>query len=245
MEKPSEIWKDHLHEMKSLDKAADDSFKLYIDKYSKDDKANNPRKETIEEKFFTAGKIYSFLYVTQEVPNKNRPVINRRPILLSLGQFINPTNKKIYEIGVDFMLMPPKVRVFLLDQVHKYYKNIIKENQDNINEGRKGKKSLKLNYDVAKKIFDKLGWQMAFSVYEKGNVAKPAVYDYEDWVTVIPLYTRGLTGKQPKELYGEYIKRMTNPPEINLSEKIKTNADRKKEEIKKQQKEFKQSQGGS
>jgi len=38
---------------------------------------------------------------------------------------------------------------------------------------------------------------------------------------------------------------MTNPPEINLSEKIKTNADRKKEEIKKQQKEFKQSQGGS
>ena len=37
-------------------------------------------------------------------------------------------------------------------------------------------------------------------IAEKGNVAKPAVYDYEDWVSVISLYTRGLTGKQPKEI---------------------------------------------
>jgi hypothetical protein len=243
--KPSEQWKDYLHEKKSLDKAADESFDLYIKKYAKEDTAHNPRKEKITEKFFTPGKIYSFLYVTQDRPNSKRPVIDRRPVIISLGQMVSEANNKVYEIGVDLMLVPPKVRIFILDQLYKIYKKDINENQKEINEGRKGKKALKLNYDISKKIFDNLGWQMAFSVFEKGNVARPAVYDYEDWVSVIPLYTRGLTGKQPKEVYSEYIKRMTNPPEVNLSEKLKTNADRKKDEVKKQQKEFRESQGGA
>lgn len=243
--KPSDQWKDYLHEKKSLDKAADEAYKIYLSKYAKEDTAHNPRKEKISEKFFTPGKIYSFLYVTQDRPNKNRPIIDRRPVILSLGQMVSSTNNKVYEIGIDLMLVPPKVRVFILDQLYRVFKNNISENQKEINEGRKGKKALKLNYDVAKKIFDNLGWQMAFSTFEKGNVARPAVYDYEDWVSVIALYTRGLTGKQPKEVYSEYIKKMTNPPEVNLSEKLKTNADRKKEEIKKQQRDFKQSQGGA
>lgn len=243
--KPSDLWKDYLHEKKSVDKAADESFKLYIDKYSKNDTANHPRKEKVDEKFFIPGKLYTFLYVTSDVPNKARPMINRRPVILSMGQMVNQENNKIYEIGIDLMLVPFKVRTMILDQFYKIYKKDITENQHNINEGRKGKKAMKFNYDVAKRLFDKLGWQLAFSVYEKGNVAQPAVYDYEDWVSVIPLYTRGITGKQPKEIYGEYIKRMTNPPEVKLSEKMKTNADRKKEEIKRKQKEFKDSQTGT
>lgn len=240
--KPSLLWKEHLHNMKTLEKAADESFDLYIKKYAKDDKIHNARREKIEDKFFVPGKIYSFLYVTQETPKKNRPVINRRPILLSMGQMINKSNGKIYEIGIDFMMVPPKVRVFILDQLFRIYKKDINENQKNINEGRKGKKHLKLNYEIAKKIFDKLGWQMAFSTFEKGNVAKSAVYDYEDWISVIPLYTRGLTGKHPKEIYSEYIKKMTNPPEVKLDDKIKSAADRKKEEIAKQQKALRDSQ---
>lgn len=235
-------WKDHLHEMKSLNEAADASFDLYMKKYAKEDTAHNPRREKITEKFFTVGKIYSFLYVTQDKPNKDRPVIDRRPVILSLGQLLSPSNNKIYEIGIDLMLVPPKVRIFMLDQLFKIYKKDITENQKELNEGRKGKKALRLNYDIAKKIFDNLGWQMAFSAFEKGNVAKPAVYDYEDWVSVISLYTRGMTGKQPKEIYEAYIKKMTNPPEVNLNERLKTNADRKKEEIAKKQKEFKDSQ---
>lgn len=242
--KPSDNWKDYLHDTKNLGKAAEESFNRYLKKYAKNDKAHNPRKEVFEDKFFTPGKIYTFLYATAEQPSKSRPVIDRRPVILSLGQMVNESNGKIYETGIDFMLMPPKVRVFVLDQLYKFYKKDISENQKNINEGRKGKKALLLNYDVAKKIFDKLGWQMAFSVYEKGNVATPAVYDYEDWVTVIPLYTKAITGKQPKELYEEYIKKMTNPPEVKIQDKMKSNADRKKEEEQRKQKAFKESQQG-
>ena len=114
-QKPSEQWKDYLHEKKSLDKAADESFDLYIKKYSKEDTAHNPRKEKITEKFFTPGKIYSFLYVTSDRPNPSRPVIDRRPVIISLGQMVSPANNKVYEIGIDLMLVPPKVRVFILN----------------------------------------------------------------------------------------------------------------------------------
>ena len=242
MQKPSEQWKEYLHEKKSLDKAAAESFELYIKKYSKEDTANNPRKEKITEKFFIPGKIYSFLYTTTDRPNKDRPIINRRPVLLSFGQMVNQSNGKVYEIGIDFILVPPNVRVFILDQFYRFYKKDITENQSEINEGRKGKKALLLNYEAAKKIFDKLGWQMAFSVYEKGNVAASAVYDYEDWVSVVPLFTRGITGKQPKDIYNDYIKRMTNPPEVNLNEKMKSYADRKKEENQRKQQELRDKQ---
>jgi hypothetical protein len=237
--RPSDQWKDYLHEKRSLDKASEEAYKLYIDKYSKTDDRNHPRKEKMDDKFFVPGKIYSFLYVTSENPSAKRPVINRRPVLLSLGQMVSQANKKIYEIGIDFVLVPPKVRVFILDQLYKIYKKDINENQKNLDEGRKGKKPLKFDYDTAKKIFDKLGWQMAFSAYEKGNVARPAVYDYEDWVSVIPLYTRGVTGKPLKDIFNEYIKRMTTPPEVDLNEKLKTAADRKRDDVQKSQKKFK------
>jgi hypothetical protein len=232
MDKPSELWKDYIHEMRSLDKAADESFRIFIEKYAKDDKIGNPRKEKVDTQYFIIGKIYTFLYTTAERPDKARPVINRRPVILSLGQISNPTTGKTYEAGIDFMLIPPKIRIFILDQLFRFYKKDINENQDNINEGKKGKKPLKFTYEIAKKIFDKLGWQMAFCVYEKGNVKSPAVYDYEDWTSVIALYTKGITGKQPKDIYNDYIKKILSPPEVNLTDKMKTSADRKRDEIK-------------
>lgn len=220
MKKPSEEWKDYLHEMKNLDKAAADSFKLYKNKYAKEDK-EFPRKEELDDVFFTAGKIYSFVYTTQAKPNKDRPVIDRRPILLSLGQMINQSNSKVYEVGIDLMLVPPKVRIFLLDQVYKFFYKDINNNQKNINEGRKGKTKLRLDYNTSKKVFDKLGWQMAFSAFSKESVAIPAVYDYEDWVKTIPLYTNGLIGKTIGELYDYYTKKMTSTIEVDLISKLK------------------------
>jgi hypothetical protein len=56
---------------------------------------------------------------------------------------------------------------------------------------------------------------------------------------VIPLYTRGVTGKPLKDIFNEYIKRMTTPPEVDLNEKLKTAADRKRDDVQKSQKKFK------
>ena len=231
--KPSEIWKEYLHEMKGLDKAAHESLQTYLHKYAKDDKEHT-RKEKADDKYFIAGKIYSFMYTTSDTPSKERPIINRRPILLSFGQLINASNNKLYEVGIDLMLVPPKIRMFIFDNFYKIFKKDIQENIKNIEEGRKGKKKSKLTYENAKSIFNKLGWQMAFSTFDKTNIAKSSIYDYEDWVSIISLYNNGITGKQPKEIYENYIKRITNPPELNINESMKTNKERTAELKKKE-----------
>ncbi len=165
---------------------------------------------------FIPGKIYSFLYSTKNKPGKDRPTINRRPILLSMGQMVNDKGK-IFEIGIDLMLVPPMVRVVILDNVYKYFKKDISENMTNLNEGRKGKKKLSLTYDVAKKVFNKTGWQLAFCTFGKENVTRPLIYDYEDWVTTISLDTKSIEGRQIKETFQIYIKKMSAALDNDLS----------------------------
>ncbi len=216
MKKPSEAWKDYLTEVRTENKAASAAYETYVKKYSKTDNVNFPRDEKVSETFFIPGKMYTFLYTTPNKVTKERPVINRRPVILSLGLYENMG--KIYEMGIDLILVPPKVRIYVLDQLYKFFNKDINENIANIEDGRIGKKALKLNYEIAKKIFDQLGWQMALCVYSKENIKQSAVYDYEDWVSVIPLYTYAVEGKQPNEIYNLYIKKITKPPEPKLNE---------------------------
>jgi hypothetical protein len=212
--KPSELWKDYLHDNRGLTKAARASYDLWLDKYAKRDKDNLPE-EKMTDKLLIAGKIYSFLYVTNERPDpKKRPVIDRYPILLSFGTIIK--EGKTLETGIDLMLMPPNIRVIFFDRLWKYYKNIIEQNEKNINEGRKGKKALRLNYGIASKMFDKLGWQMAYTTFDRTKMAKISIVDYGDWVPMIALYTKGLQGKTVAQVYETYIKNITTPIETGL-----------------------------
>lgn len=220
MEKPSVNWKNYLHEHQTFNKAAKAALDLYINKYSH--KSNlRETQEKVDDRFFIPGKIYSFLYTTKATPTKDRPFINRRPVFLSMGQL--ESNGTTYEVGIDLMLVPFQVRPHILDSVHKYFKKELEENESNINEGRAGKKAFKLTYESAKKVFYKLGWQMAFQTYDKQKIAATAIYDYKDWVSIIPLYTKGIEGKQPATIYEEYIKQITNPkdPVTELSQNSK------------------------
>ena len=209
--RPSDLWKDYLHENITFNRASQASFDTYLNKYSR--KGTESPKEEIDDRFFIPGKIYSFVYTTSAKPDKYRPYINRRPILLSMGALKNESNGKIYEVGIDLMLVPFKVRIFLFDALYKMFKEDIDENDSYIKDGRKGKKALNLTYESAKRIFEKMGWQMAFQTYDKTKILQPNIYDYADWVTIVPLYNNGIEGKQPKEIYEQYIKQINNPVE--------------------------------
>jgi hypothetical protein len=239
--KPSELWKQYLHEHKSVANAVRDSYKLYEEKYAKHDKENEPE-EKFDTKVLVPGKIYSFLYLTNkrptpevpesaklslnkqlnanekkpttEPPKKNRPFIDRRPIFLSMGTVLK--DKLVLETGIDLMLVPMQVRPVLLDRVWQYFHTTIEQNEKNLEENRKGRKAPHLNYAVASKIFNKLGWQMAYTGFDRKKMSKITIVDYNDWPAMVPLYTKGIQGKPVKEIYNNYIKRMTNPPEIEL-----------------------------
>jgi len=212
--KPSEMWKDYLHENKSFMNAVKDSYEMYLDKYAKMTGPDQPE-EKFDTKVLVPGKIYSFLYKTNEKPDpKKRPVIDRRPIFLSMGMVLQ--DRIVLETGIDLMMIPPKVRPIFLDRVWHFFKSTIKENEENLSDGKKGRKALKLNYAVASKIFDKLGWQMAYTGFDRKKMGNIAIIDYDDWVALVPLYTRGLQGTPVQKIYENYMKRMTNPPEIDL-----------------------------
>lgn len=211
--KPSELWKDYLHESKGLDKAARASYDMYAKKYAKHDAENLPA-EKFGSKVLVPGKIYSFLYVTNERPSKDRPFIDRRPIFLSFG-YVHK-DKKVLETGIDLMLVPPKVRIFMLDNLYKHYKKQIQENDKSVNEGHVGKIPLKLDYKIANTIFHKLGWQQAYTAFDRSKMARISIVDYADWASLVPLETKGMQGKPTKDIYNDYIKKMTNPPEDKL-----------------------------
>jgi len=220
MDNPKKLWKDYMHDAGSFDKAAKQAFDLYFTKYSHKSDLKNT-KEPFTDKWFIPGKIYAFLYSTKTVPSSDRPFINRRPVVLSMGQM--ESNGKTFEVGIDLMLVPFLVRVELLSQLHKYFGPTIDQNEKDIDSGRKGKNSIGLNYENAKKVFFKLGWQMAFQAYDKTKLGAVSIYDYKDWVSIIPLFTRGVEGTGISSVYDKYIKRITNPtdPVNDMTEKKK------------------------
>lgn len=220
MDKPSEAWKNFLHDNKSLDNAAKESYELYLKKYAKDS-TEFPRAENFTDRFFISGKIYSFLYTTDEKPNKDRPVIDRRPIVLSFGQIVNEADNNVYETGIDLMLVPPKIRIFILDRVFEIFKKQITENEKDQVDGRKGKRSIGLDYRKAKVILDKSGWQSAYCAFDKRNISKPVVYDYADWATLVPLDTKALQGKQLKEVFDSYVRKMNAKADVEVSKLFK------------------------
>lgn len=229
MNNPKKTWEEFQRDAGSFDKAAKIAFDTYLKKYSHRSNTRD-NKEQFSDNFFTPGKIYSFLYVTKSTPGPERPFINRRPVIISMGQM--ESMGKTYEVGIDLMLVPFLVRVPILESLHKYFGKIIDQNESDIDDGRKGAKALPLNYDLAKKLFYKMGWQRAFQTFDKTKLTAVAIYDYSDWVTTIPLYTKGIEGKQIGHIYDAYIKSITTPTdpvtELSLAAKAAEKASKPK-----------------
>ena len=201
---PSKIWKEYLTENKTFAGAAANSLQLYKEKYMLG--SQKDVEEVFNTKVCVPGKIYTFQYVTTERPSPDKPVIDHFPVLLSFGHVTRPG--KIYEMGIDLMLVPPLIRPLMLDRVYKYFHNIINENEKSIDAGQKGIKLLKLNYTTSRKIFEKLGWQQAVMMFDRTKMKHISVVDYGDWPAMIPLYTNGLKGKRPNEIYRAYMTKL-------------------------------------
>jgi len=209
MEQPSKIWKDYLHESGGMEKAAKASYDNWLNKYAKHKQGEEEPKDKFKEKLLIPGKIYTFFYLSQEKINEKTQFIDHRPVALSIGH--KEINKKVFETCIDFNAIPFKPRIFILDRLFKHYKATINMNESNIDDDKEGRKALKIDYDTCKKIFDKLGWELAFMMFDRAKMGQIKPIDYDDWVSIIPLYTRSIRGKQIKDIYAEYIKNMTNP----------------------------------
>lgn len=202
-------WKDYLFEHKNFEGAAKDSYKDWTNKYIKK-KGDGPKEKA--EKALVPGKIYTCLYFTKENVSETK-YVNHLPVFFSMGKVIK--NGKEYETGIDLITIPFKMRMYVMDRLYKFYKATFIENYNNINDGKSGKKGIRIDYDLAKKILNKTGWEMAYVTLDRTKMTKLSIMDYEDWIITIALYTKGIRGKQINSIYSDYVKNISSPKDKN------------------------------
>lgn len=205
--KPSQLFKDYITENKSFESSVKNAYSLWLDKYVK--KKNSKPQEKVSDKDLIPGKMYTFAYLGKEKINEQTQFVDHRPVIISLGRV--SVGGRILESGIDLNLIPFKPRLMIMDRIHKYYSPTINKNWENINNNKAGKKPLKINYAMAKKVLDGTGWEMGFVVFDRANMQKLEIIDYADWTAMCAVYTKSIRGKQIKEIWNEYIKRMTKP----------------------------------
>lgn len=212
--KPSELFKNYIKENKSIESSVKNSYQLWLNKYVKK-KDTQPREKSLGKRLIP-GKMYTFAYLGKEKINEDTQFVDHRPVIFSFG----PVERegKLLESGINFNLIPFKPRLMIMDRIYKFYKTTIQKNWDNINQGKSGKKPIKINYDLAKKILKGTGWEMGYAVYDRRALMKLEVIDYADWTAMAGVYTKAIRGKQIKLIWGEYIKRMTKPMVDNLND---------------------------
>lgn len=205
MGKPSEDIAEWARANGGPDGAARAAYAMYLKKYGRPAQAEAT--EPFRDKFLTPGRIYAFVYRSDAAPEPGREFIDRRPILLSMGAVALPGGK-VVETGLDLMAVPPKVRGMLLDRLDKYFGREIARARDDADAGHKVKR-LPLDRAAAKALFRGLGWDRAYAVFDRAMMASVRIVDYDDWGALGHLQTRGIEGRSIKDLYSEYIKRMT------------------------------------
>lgn len=213
--KPSQQFKDYITENKSFDSSVKNAYSLWLSKYVK--KKDKQPQEKMSDKDLITGKIYTFAYMGREKINESTQYVDHRPVLFSMGKVSR--GGKEFESGINLNVIPFKPRLMILDRIHKfYYASTIKQNWNNLNNGKAGKKPMKINYAVAKKILVGTGWEMGYMVFDRKSMQKLEIIDYADWTAMCAVYTKAIRGKQIKDIWSEYIKRMAKPQVDNLND---------------------------
>ena len=215
MERPKEEWKQYLKENRGFSGAVKKSFENYQEKYFRDSD-DFPREEKFSTKVFVPGKIYTFTYTSTSGPSDVNPFVDKRPVILSLGRI--KIDNVLLEGGINFNVIPHEIRIAILDRLYIAYKNIIKVDEKLV-ETKSNPKALPLDYKMMNKLFEGMGTETAFQVYDRRKMKGVKIFDYSDWISVVALNTKGIVGIPLNQILGEYIERMNK--KINRLDEIK------------------------
>jgi hypothetical protein len=198
-------WKAFLTTHGGPQKAASYSYSLWKDKYQGTGRKYGKPEEIFNEKVLIPGKIYTGLYAGFNELKENQ-FIDHWPVFFSMGQVIY--EGKVYETGIDFNLIPPKVRVYIVKKIYEFYRKQIEKNIALIKEGKNGKHKININFKTAQRILLGTGFERSYITLLREKIGKISVIDYADWVAVIPLYTNGVRGKGINKIYENYVTNM-------------------------------------
>jgi hypothetical protein len=198
-----DLWKNYLKANKgSIDNAARQSFDNDRNKYIK---GIDAIEEKLSSKTIFPGKIYTFLYSTEQKPSSDRPFIDRRPIFLSMGPILKEGKK--LETGLDLNLIPPLIRIQILGKVWDTFNSSIEQNMKDLASSKTPSKQLTFIPKVAEQILRGSGYTNAVITLDRSKMRNVKIVDYNDWPSLCVLYTRGIEGISIVEIYNSYIKK--------------------------------------
>ncbi len=151
------------------------------------------------------GKIYTFTY--DPIYKDELNFYDNMPINLILG-YILTKNGHMNPYGINLSFIPPKTRILVLSIIYKiFWTSHIKPNIERISEDNWNTKILPFQYDVAKKILNKSGFEFAIRSYRMDHfMSKLNIVTYEDWWRLGTLssdFIRKMTSRQIYYLYNK------------------------------------------
>lgn len=151
---------------------------------------------------FIPGEIYLFSYATDSKVSKDRPFIDKMPLVLCISVY---NNKKIGKIlhGIDLVVVPPIDRIEILGKIWDSFPGDMKKNQEAF-EKKEERSPLNFNPDFFSSAFGNTGFKKAIFGFKFNSIRIPRVIDCRDWPK-IPYYTlSAIEGTPIGAIYKEY-----------------------------------------
>lgn len=195
--------------------------KVYNRRLAKDGmiKAVNESSKLLKEKYITssnAGKIQSFKRVNRFIPGsiytfeyfpetwKSLDFYDLRPIVMSIER--RKTENGWIEVGINFNMLPPKYRMYILEILGKVFASRFDLNDKAMIAGKDPIPVFnqdKTIWDVLNKVLGevgKTGFSFAIRHYKIDRIKNPKIIELEDWESVMFSEAKTLIGTSPGEL---------------------------------------------
>ncbi len=158
-----------------------------------------------EKKFsppFVPGEIYFFRYQTNSEISKDRPFINRLPLILCTD--VVETEKAGTVIkGIDIIVVPPKNRI---DIIGKFYDNFDQQIKANDISYEKGSSKIPVRFSPAllESLFSGSGYKQAIFGFKYRFIRNPGVISSSDWSKIPYLSANLIEGMPLQGIYSQY-----------------------------------------
>ena len=151
---------------------------------------------------FIPGQIYSFYYTTDSKVSEKRPFINRNPIVLSTGYYIDNKIGTILK-GIDLITVPPIKKIEILSKVFDNFSDVLEKNEEAYPRGG-SITPIDLNSSFLNKALAETGYEKSFFGFKAKFMQDIKILDLEDWYKIPYLRLSIIEGLQPQGIYKEY-----------------------------------------
>jgi hypothetical protein len=170
--------------------------------YFSDKYLNNPNPEKKFTPPFIPGEIYYFRYQTDSKISKDRPFINRIPIVLCTDVVETIKTGTLLK-GIDLVVVPPRLRIDIIGKIYDSFKSQIESND--LTYGKGGKKiPIRLTSQIIDPLLEDTGYKNALFGFKYKFIRSPGVIAPLDWPKLPYLSANLIEGMPIQGIYNEY-----------------------------------------